>query len=267
MLQLLAGTVEVVGREVGELRKDVLSVVVVVEEYARTELTLKRGAEADILIHAADGRERMQAVGVLRYADVLSDDAALLLSGCVETLDKRLADHHLAQVAVGRLGEVAAFYDFDAHELQVAVAHTVLVGNVEVFRVVARQVDIITTMPLDGQRVRRCHLLDEGQRAQRRHGLLHLVDRCFVQGDDGKTAVVVAHILVRHLVVLLLDDGKQAEHDGDDEKLHRQHDEFPAAACLVHTTESSCHRHLIIYIARHKTTDEDDEQADETEYP
>ena len=122
-------------------------------------------------------------------------------------------------------------------------------------------------MPLDGQRVRRCHLLDEGQRAQRRHGLLHLVDRCFVQGDDGKTAVVVAHILVRHLAVLLLHDGKQAEHDGDDEKLHRQHDEFPAAACLVHTTESSCHRHLIIYIARHKTTHKDDEQADEGENP
>ena len=108
----------------------------------------------------------MQAVGVLRYADVLSNDAALLVRGRVEALHKRLAHHHLAQVAVGRLGEVAALDHLDAHELQIAVTHTVLVGNVEVFRVVARQIDIVSTMPLDGQRPRCCNLLDKGQRAQ-----------------------------------------------------------------------------------------------------
>ena len=108
----------------------------------------------------------MQAVGVLGYADVLPDDAALLVSGRVEALDKRLADHHLAQVSVGRLGEVAALDDLDAHEVQVAVAHTVLVGNIEIFGIIAGQVDIVAAMPFDGQRPRCCNLLDKGKGAQ-----------------------------------------------------------------------------------------------------
>ena len=102
LFQLLAGPVEVVSREVAKLRKDISGVVVIVEEYARAQLSVERGADADILIHAAYRREGMQAVGVLGDTDVLPDDAALAVGGGVEALDKRLADHHLAEVAVDR---------------------------------------------------------------------------------------------------------------------------------------------------------------------
>ena len=100
------------------------------EEYARAQLSVERGADADILIHA--------------------DDAALAVGGGVEALDKRLADHHLAEVAVGRLGEVAALDDLDAHKLQVAVTDTIQVSDVEILRIVTRQVDVVATGPLDG---------------------------------------------------------------------------------------------------------------------
>ena len=72
---------------------------------------------------------------------------------------------------------------------------------------------------------------------------------------------------MRHLVILLLHDGEEAEHDGDHEKLNRQHDELPAAARLMHPAESCRHGYLIIDIARHKATDKDDEEADEDENP
>ena len=92
----------------------------------------------------------MQAVGVLGDTDVLSDDAALAVGGGVEALDKRLADHHLAEVAVGRLGEVVALDDLDAHELQVSVTDTIQVRDIEILRIVTGQVDVVATGPLDG---------------------------------------------------------------------------------------------------------------------
>ena len=92
----------------------------------------------------------MQAVGVLGDTDVLPDDAALAVSGGVEALDKRLADHHLAEVAVGRLGEVVALDDLDAHELQVSVTDTIQVRDIEILRIVTGQVDVVATGPLDG---------------------------------------------------------------------------------------------------------------------